>query len=148
MADKTTTDLRRKVIPSEVEESRTWKRLLRSLDKLGMTEKGNEWGQQFGPDYRPRRAQSGRHVVPEMNMKKKRSSPEPDWVRDDLTPRTTPYTDDELDLLTDGVIEGMKDTAAWRALIHKHGAKESRQIVRAGIFASGPSALNEKPNPN
>jgi len=44
--------------------------------------------------------------------KKKEPFWEPDWVRDDLPARTTPYTEEELDLLTDGVIQGMKGVRA------------------------------------
>jgi DNA-binding IclR family transcriptional regulator len=81
-------------------------------------------------------------------MKKKKRQPEPDWVRDDLPPRTDPYTEEELDTLTDGVIKGIEDTTAWLDLVRKRGVKEARQIVREGIFAKGPSMLDEKPNLN
>ncbi len=87
-------------------------------------------------------------------MKKKRkalsteSSWEPDWVRDDRPPRTTPYTEEELDLLTDGVIQGIDDTPAGRNMVREHGEGEARRILRDAIYASGPGILNPKPNPN
>jgi len=80
--------------------------------------------------------------------KKKEPSWEPDWVRDDLPARTTPYTEEELDLLTDGVIQGIEDTPAWRNLVREHGVKEARQMVRDVIYARGPGILKSKPNTN
>lgn len=71
----------------------------------------------------------------------------PAWISDD-TPATTPYSKEELDLLVQGVLDGIEDTAAWQDLVLKVGEIEAKEVLRAGILNQGPSPLNEKPNPN
>lgn len=79
-------------------------------------------------------------------MKKKNYKPEiphsdeenvPSWI-DDSNDRTTPYTDEELDLFTEGFKEGMSDTPAWKELVRRVGEKEALRIVRRGFMNMDP----------
>jgi len=59
----------------------------------------------------------------------------PSWVTD--TPRrTTPHTEEEFDLLVDGTIEGIKDTAAWKDLVRRAGLQEARRVLRSRLIAN------------
>jgi hypothetical protein len=59
----------------------------------------------------------------------------PSWVTE--TPRRkTPYTEEEFDLLVDGTIEGIKDTAAWKVLVRRVGMQEARRVLRSRLIAN------------
>ena len=49
--------------------------------------------------------------------------------------RTTPHTEEEFDLLVDGTIEGIKDTAAWKDLVRRVGLQEARRVLRSRLIA-------------
>lgn len=77
-------------------------------------------------------------------MKKSRSkktAPEqsdadaPSWVTGKLPRRTTPRTEEQLDLLVDGTIEGIKDTAAWKDVVRRVGAQGAWRILRSRLIA-------------
>ena len=80
--------------------------------------------------------------VPKRNMKKKNpilkyhfsdESKEPSWVSDSSPGRDIPYTREELDLLVKGVMEGIRDTPAWKELVHRVGEGEAEQVLRARL---------------
>jgi len=82
-------------------------------------------------------------------MRKKRPIPEisepfgqdpPSWVADQDLDRTTPYTEDELDLLVDGTLEGIHDTAAWKKLVDQVGEKEARRVLRSRMIMRDENA--------
>jgi hypothetical protein len=64
---------------------------------------------------------------------------EPDWLHDDK-PRRTPYTDEELLEMAQGVIDGIRDSQAWRDLVAKVGEEEALQSVIAGIRWRDPNS--------
>jgi len=64
----------------------------------------------------------------------------PSWVTEQDLDRTTPYTEDELDLLVDGTVEGIYDTAAWRKLVDQVGEKEARRILRSRLIMRDENA--------
>ena len=41
----------------------------------------------------------------------------PSWIVDESLDRTTPYTEEELDLLVEGTLEGIRDMASWKNLV-------------------------------
>jgi len=82
-------------------------------------------------------------------MGKKKSMPEvpepldsdlPSWVAEQDLDRTTPYTEDELDLLVDGTIEGIHDTAAWKKLVDQVGEEEARRVLRSRLIMRDENA--------
>jgi hypothetical protein len=72
---------------------------------------------------------------PELN-----NDEEPSWVKDTSPGRSTPYSEEELDLLVDGTIEGIRDTAAWRDLVRRVGQKEARRVIRAQLIMRDENA--------
>ena len=64
----------------------------------------------------------------------------PDWVRDDFPTRSTPYTEEELDLLVEGTIEGICDTAAWKDLVRDVGQDEARRVLRSRLITRDENA--------
>lgn len=59
----------------------------------------------------------------------------PAWVTE--TPRrTTPHTEEEFDLLVDGTIEGIEDTAAWKDLVRRVELQEARRVLRSRMIAN------------
>ena len=59
----------------------------------------------------------------------------PPWVTD-APRRTKPHTEKEFDLLVDGMIEGIKDTAAWKDLVRRVGLHEARRVLRSRLIAN------------
>lgn len=57
----------------------------------------------------------------------------PAWVADPSPGRTAPRTEEELDLLVEGTLKGIRDTAAWRDLVGRVGEEEARQQLRLRI---------------
>ncbi len=74
--------------------------------------------------------------------KPKKTAPEqseadaPSWVTGKSPRRTTPRTEEEFDLLVDGTIEGIKDTAAWKDLVRRAGLQEARRVLRSHLIAN------------
>ena len=70
----------------------------------------------------------------------KKSAPEqgdaPSWVQGKSLRRTTPRTEEDLDLLVDGTIEGIKDTAAWKDMVRRVGLQEARRVLRFRLFVN------------
>ncbi len=64
----------------------------------------------------------------------------PGWVVNESLDRTTPYTEDELDLLVEGTLEGIRDTAAWRSLVDQAGEEKARRILRTRIIMHDENA--------
>lgn len=66
----------------------------------------------------------------------------PEWV-DALYDRTTPYTEEELDLVVDGTLEGIRDTAAWMNLVERVGDDEARRVLRARLIMRDENARRQ-----
>ncbi len=59
---------------------------------------------------------------------------DPDWLNPE-NDRKTPYTDEELEELVEGFINGLDD-AEWSALKSKYGEDEARKNIKAGLIAN------------
>jgi hypothetical protein len=57
----------------------------------------------------------------------------PDWM-DPSNGRMTPYSEDELDILVEGTLGGIRDTAAWISLVERVGEDEARQVLRTRLI--------------
>ena len=57
----------------------------------------------------------------------------PSWV-DESADRTTQYTEEQLDLLVDGTLGGIRDTASWQNLVSREGEDEARRILRSCLI--------------
>ena len=74
-----------------------------------------------------------------MGSKKRKPEPAdlnkdvPAWVADQSPGRTAPYTEEELDLLVEGTLESIRDTASWCGLVERVGEEEARRELRARI---------------
>jgi hypothetical protein len=64
----------------------------------------------------------------------------PSWVKDDSPGRSTPYTEEELDLLVEGTIEGIRDIAAWKDLVRQVGQDEARRVLRSRLIMRDENA--------
>lgn len=64
----------------------------------------------------------------------------PSWVLDDSADRTTPYNEEELDLLVEGTLDGIRDTAAWQNLVSRVGKDEARRILRSRLIMQDENA--------
>ena len=73
--------------------------------------------------------------------KPKKTAPEqnnveaPSWATE-RPRRTTPHTEEEFDLLVEGTIDGIKDTAAWKDLVRRVGLHEARRVLRSRLIAN------------
>jgi hypothetical protein len=59
----------------------------------------------------------------------------PSWVTEDPPRGPRKRTEEELELLVDGTIEGIKDTEAWKDLVRRLGPREARRILRDKLMA-------------
>ncbi len=64
----------------------------------------------------------------------------PPWVNDETLEGTTPYTEEELDLLVEGTIESIRDTASWKALVDRVGEEEARRELRSRLILKDADA--------
>ncbi len=64
----------------------------------------------------------------------------PSWVVDESADRTTPYTEEELDLLVEGTLGGILDTASWQNLVSRSGEDEARRILRSCLIMRDENA--------
>jgi len=64
----------------------------------------------------------------------------PPWVVDESADRTTPYTEEELDRLVDGTLDGIRDTASWQNLVDQAGEGEARRILRSCLIMRDENA--------
>ena len=71
---------------------------------------------------------------------KSSKSSEPPWL-DPRNDRKTPYSDAELDRLTDDSIRGMADTAAWRDLVADVGRQRAGEILKMRLASRDPNSL-------
>ena len=67
---------------------------------------------------------------------KKNDVKEPEWL-DPKNDRQTPYTEEELDLFVDGIIENMQDIEKLNITIQEEGIIETRKRLKEAI-RSGP----------
>ena len=51
----------------------------------------------------------------------------PSLIVDELLDRTTPHTEEELDLLAEGMLEVIRDTASSKNLVDRAGEEEARR---------------------
>ena len=70
-----------------------------------------------------------KHVVPELE-----DDGIPAWIKDDVPDRSTPYTEEELDLLVEDTLESIRDTAAWKKLVSQVGKEEARRVLRSRLI--------------
>ena len=63
----------------------------------------------------------------------------PAWV-DASFDRTTPYTEEELDLFVEDTLEGIRDTAAWMNLVDRVGEEEARRVLRTRLIMRDENA--------
>jgi len=74
-------------------------------------------------------------------MEDKRSkSSEPDWL-DLRNDRTTPYSDAELDRLTDDQIAMLADTPAWLNLVADVGMQRAGEVVKERLAGRDTNTL-------
>ena len=77
-------------------------------------------------------------------MRKKPEKPKdwdmPAWVTDEWLDRTTPYTEEELDLFVDGTLEVIRDTASWQNLVDRMGEEEAQRILRSRLIMQDENA--------
>jgi hypothetical protein len=71
---------------------------------------------------------------------KTQASSEPSWL-DPRNDRKTPFTDAELDVLTDGFIARMADTQAWQELVSEVGEQQAREVVKQRLAAQDANSL-------
>ena len=64
----------------------------------------------------------------------------PSWIVDESLDRTTPYTEEELDLLVEGTLESIRDTASWKNLVDRAGEEEARRTLRSRIIMQDENA--------
>jgi hypothetical protein len=64
----------------------------------------------------------------------------PAWVTEKWLDRTTPYTEEELDLLVESTLEGIRDTASWQNLVDRVGQEEARRILRSRLIMQDENA--------
>jgi hypothetical protein len=67
-------------------------------------------------------------------------SSEPSWLNPS-NDRKTPYSDAELDRLTDDQIAMLADTPAWRNLVAEVGTQQAREIVKLRLAGRDPNSL-------
>lgn len=67
-------------------------------------------------------------------------SSEPSWL-DASNDRKTPYSDAEIDRLTDDQIALLADTPAWRNLVADVGTQRAREIVKSPLAGRDPNNL-------
>ncbi|MFC1836293.1 hypothetical protein ACFL2Q_16495 [Thermodesulfobacteriota bacterium] len=65
----------------------------------------------------------------------------PSWVVDEHLDRTTPYTEEELDLLVEGTLESIRDTAVWKNLVHEVGMQEALDRLRSRLIMLDRNAM-------
>ena len=66
----------------------------------------------------------------------------PDWI-DPSRDRATPYTEEELDLLVEGTLESIRDTAAWTSLVERVGEEEARRVLRTRLIMRDENARRQ-----
>ena len=67
-------------------------------------------------------------------------SSEPAWL-DPSNDRKTPYSDAELNRLTDDQIAMLEDTPAWRKLVADVGSRRAREIAKLRLASRDPNSL-------
>ena len=63
-----------------------------------------------------------------------------DWIKDDSQDRSTPYTEYELDLLVEGTVHSIRDTAAWKKLVRQVGKEEALRVLRSRLIVNDENA--------
>lgn len=64
----------------------------------------------------------------------------PSWINEDAPDRSTPYTEEELDLLVEGTLESIRDTEAWNKLVGQVGKEEARRVLRSRLIMNDENA--------
>ncbi len=67
----------------------------------------------------------------------------PSWVADESEDRATPYTEEELDLLVEGTLDGIRDTAAWENLVDRVGEEEALRELRSRLIMRDENARRQ-----
>ena len=66
----------------------------------------------------------------------------PDWI-DPSFDRTTPYTEEALDVLVRDTLEAIQDTAAWMNLVERVGEEEARRVLRTRLIMRDKNATRQ-----
>ena len=64
----------------------------------------------------------------------------PSWINDDSPDRSTPYTEEELDLLVEGTLKSIRDTTAWKKLVREVGKEKARRVLRSRLIMNDENA--------
>jgi hypothetical protein len=64
----------------------------------------------------------------------------PAWIKDNTSDRLTPYSEEELDLLVEGTLDSIRDTAAWKKLVRQVGKEEARRVLRSRLIMNDENA--------
>lgn len=64
----------------------------------------------------------------------------PAWIKNNTSDRLAPYTEEELDLLVEGTLDSIRDTAAWKKLIRQVGKEEARRVLRSRLIMNDENA--------
>ncbi|MCX5828297.1 MAG: hypothetical protein NTV58_09905 [Deltaproteobacteria bacterium] len=64
----------------------------------------------------------------------------PARIRDDPQDRSTPYTEEELDLLVEDTLDCIRDTAAWKNIVRQVGKEEARRVLRSRLIMNDENA--------
>jgi hypothetical protein len=72
--------------------------------------------------------------------KKTETSSEPSWL-DPRNDRKTPFTDAELETLTDDFIAAIADTPAWQNLVAEVGERQAREVAKMRLAAQDANSL-------
>jgi hypothetical protein len=64
----------------------------------------------------------------------------PAWIKDDASDRSTPYTEEELDLLVEGTLYSIRDTAVWKKFVRQVGNDEALHVLRSRLIMNEENA--------
>lgn len=109
---------------NHVEEQSIVKQLDKLLDKLDKIEYNQS--RKFIPTLK---VESGEDV--------------PEWAKADAKPRTTAYSEAELDALTKGTIGSIDDLEVWKSLVERVGLEEATETIRRAL--RNQQILSKKP---
>ena len=76
-----------------------------------------------------------KHTVPKLE-----DDDAPPWVKDDSLDRSTPYSEEELDVLVEGTLDSIRDTVAWKNLVRQVGKEEARRVLRSRLIMNDENA--------
>jgi hypothetical protein len=83
----------------------------------------------------------------EQEMKARKQPDAEPSLLDARNDRKSPFTDAELDVMTDDFIARMADTQAWQDLVAEVGKEEAREVLKQRLAAQDANSLvNRQPD--